>query len=55
MTHTMADLRTKRDVTYIGIGYAEQAVLFKLPREEHDIQLDYMLTPQSVINFKDNI
>ena len=49
---TMEHLRTQKDVTYIGIGYAEQAVLLKLPREEHDIPLDYMLTPQDVIRFK---
>lgn len=50
---TIEDLRGKKDVQYIGIGYAEQAVLLKLPREEHDIQLDYMLTPKGVIDFKE--
>lgn len=50
---TIAHLRTQKDITYIGIGYAEQAVLLKLPREDHDIPLDYMLTPQGVTNFKD--
>lgn len=50
---TLADLRAKKEVVYIGIGFAEQAVLLKLPREQHDIPLDYMLTPQGVINFKD--
>ena len=39
---------SKKKSTYIGIGYAEQAVLFKLPREEHDIPLDYMLNPKGV-------
>lgn len=50
---TIADLRTKKDVSYIGLGYAEQAVLLKLPREDHDIRLDYMLTPKGVIDFKE--
>ena len=50
---TIADLRSRKEVIYIGIGYAEQAVLLKLPREEHDIPLDYMLTPQGVTDFKD--
>ena len=49
---TIAHLRTQKEITYIGIGYAGQAVLFKLPREEHDIMLDYMLTSQGVIDFK---
>lgn len=51
--NTIRALRDKKEVTYIGIGFAEQAVLFKLPREEHDIPLDYMLTPKGVIHFKD--
>ena len=49
--NTIADLRTKKDVRYIGIGHAEQAVLLKLPREAHDIPLDAMLTPQGLIEF----
>lgn len=48
---TLADLRGQKDVVYIGVGYAEQAVLLKLPREAHDIPLDYMLTPQGLIRF----
>lgn len=48
---TIAELRTKKDIIYIGIGYAEQAVLFKLPAEDHDVPLDYMLTPQGVTEF----
>lgn len=51
--NTIRALREKKEITYIGIGFAEQAVLFKLPREEHDIPLDYMLTPKGVIDFKD--
>ncbi len=49
---TITALREKKAITYIGIGYAEQAVLFKLPREAHDIPLDYMLTPDGVIDFE---
>lgn len=50
---TVEHLRKIKEITYIGIGYAEQAVLFKLPREAHDIPMDYMLTPRDVINFKE--
>lgn len=48
---TMEALRAQKQVQYIGIGYAEQAVLLKLPREDHDIPLDAMLTPQGLIEF----
>lgn len=50
---TITALRKEKDITYIGVGYAEQAVLFKLPREAHDIPLDYMLTQKGVIDFKE--
>lgn len=50
---TLEALRSQKDILYIGIGYAEQAVLFKLPNEPHDIPLDAMLTPQGVIDFGD--
>ncbi|MCI5060800.1 MAG: 5-formyltetrahydrofolate cyclo-ligase [Alphaproteobacteria bacterium] len=49
---TLAHLREGgEEVQFIGIGYAEQAVLFNLPVEEHDQKLDYMLTPNEVIEF----
>jgi 5-formyltetrahydrofolate cyclo-ligase len=50
---TLESLRAEKDILYIGIGYAEQAVLFKLPNEPHDIPLDVVLTPQGVIDFGD--
>ncbi len=50
---TLEALRRQKEITYIGLGYAEQAVLLKLPREEHDVPLDYILTPKGVINFKE--
>lgn len=49
---TIETLRAEKEITYIGVGYAEQAVLFKLPREAHDIPLDYMLTPKGVKKFE---
>ena len=50
---TIKALRKEKEITYIGLGFAEQAVLFKLPREGHDIPLDYILTPKGIIDFKD--
>jgi len=48
---TLEALRAQKQVSYIGVGYAEQAVLLKLPREAHDVPLDAMLTPQILIEF----
>jgi len=48
---TIAALREKQDTPFIGIGYFDQAVLFDLPREEHDIRLDYLLTPDGIKEF----
>lgn len=50
---TIENLRQNKEITYIGVGYAEQAVLFKLPTEDHDIPLDYVMTPKGVTDFKD--
>jgi 5-formyltetrahydrofolate cyclo-ligase len=50
---TIGNLRRHKEITYIGLGYAEQAVLLKLPREEHDIPLDYVVTPKGVMDFKE--
>ncbi|MEM6811850.1 MAG: 5-formyltetrahydrofolate cyclo-ligase [Pseudomonadota bacterium] len=48
---TIAKLREEREIKYIGIGYADQAVLFTLPNEEHDVPLDFYLSPQGVKEF----
>lgn len=49
---TIADLRARNAVTAIGVGYAEQAVLFNLPVEDHDQKLDLIITPQGVHDFR---
>ncbi|MCB1721813.1 MAG: 5-formyltetrahydrofolate cyclo-ligase [Rhodospirillales bacterium] len=45
---TLAQARTQKDITAIGIAYASQAVLFNLPVEDHDQQMDWILTPQGI-------
>lgn len=49
---TIADLRTKKDVLVIGVGYAAQAVLFNLPIEDHDEKMDMIITPSGVHDFR---
>ncbi len=44
---TLKELRAKKSVTAVGLGYAQQAVLFNLPAEEHDERLDWVITPQA--------
>ena len=45
---TIAALREQgRTVTTVGLGYAKQAVLFNLPSEEHDEQMDWVITPHN--------
>lgn len=48
---TIAGLRSKKEVVYAGLGYSSQAVLFNLPKEDHDQKLDCMVTPDKVIWF----
>lgn len=49
---TLIDLREKHDVMAVGMAYGQQAVLFNLPREEHDQPLDWIITPQNAIEHK---
>ncbi len=49
---TLADLRQKRDILAIGVGYAAQAVLFSLPAEPHDQAMDMIITPAGIQDFR---
>jgi len=49
---TIAHYRKKSDVTAIGLGYAQQAVLFNLPVEDHDQRMDFILTPERLIDHR---
>lgn len=48
---TLADLRAGGPVVAVGFAYAQQAVLFNLPAEEHDIPLDWVITPAKAHRF----
>lgn len=49
---TLKSLRLKKNVVSVGWAYAQQAVLFNLPAEDHDEVLDYVITPKGVHAFK---
>ncbi len=49
---TLAKARAAKDILAIGVGYAEQAVLFNLPVEPHDQKLDMVLTPSGIYDFR---
>ena len=48
---TLRKLRAGKQVSAIGVAYAQQACLFPLPAEPHDEKLDYVITPQGVRSF----
>ncbi len=49
---TIRDLRDTGAVTAVGVAYSQQAVLFNLPVEDHDQQMDWIITPQSAIDHR---
>lgn len=48
---TLFEKRKVRPVLSVGYGYGQQAVLFNLPVEPHDVKLDWIITPQKVMRF----
>ena len=48
---TLAKYRQEKDIISIGVAYDEQICLFPLPKEEHDVALDYIITPTMTYNF----
>lgn len=48
---TLEHLMAIKNITAIGVGYAKQACLFNLPREEHDIKMDWVITDQGAHQF----
>lgn len=48
---TIKELRDKKPIVAIGLGYGQQAVIFNLPTESHDQKLDWVLTPIEAKHF----
>ncbi len=48
---TLTALRKTKDITAVGVAFAEQMVLFPLPAEPHDQPLDLVITPEKVYSF----
>ncbi len=50
---TLQALRAEGDLLAVGVGYAQQAVIFNLPAEDHDQRLDWVVTPLKAHRFTD--
>lgn len=48
---TLAHYKAQKNILSVGIAYAEQACLFNLPAEEHDIKMDWVVTQQMAHSF----
>ncbi len=48
---TLRALREKKEITAVGVAYAQQACLFNLPVEDHDEKLDWVITPNEALRF----
>ncbi len=49
---TLEQLMEKKPVTVVGLAYAEQACLFNLPRDPHDIPCDWVITPEQAHRYE---
>lgn len=43
---TLAFYQSEKDMCSVGVAYAQQACLFNLPTEEHDVKMDWVITQQ---------
>ncbi len=48
---TLTDLKARKTVVAVGAGYAQQACLFNLPTDAHDVRLDLVITPQQAYTY----
>lgn len=49
---TLEHFRAQKEIIAIGMAFSTQAVLFKLPSEDHDQKLDMVITPKGVHDFR---
>jgi 5-formyltetrahydrofolate cyclo-ligase len=48
---TLARYKAQKQILVVGVAYAQQACLFNLPVEEHDIKMDRVITQQQAYAF----
>ncbi len=48
---TIEDLRVRKNILTVGVGFSKQACLFNLPVEEHDALLDWVITEKNAHRF----
>lgn len=48
---TISDLRKRKDLLCVGVGFSKQACLFNLPHEDHDVRMDWIITELSTQQF----
>ncbi len=48
---TLSYYKSKKPIIAVGMAYAQQACLFNLPVEDHDIKMDWVVTEQSAVCF----
>lgn len=48
---TLSLLKKHKRVTSVGLAYDQQICLFPLPKEDHDVPLDWVITPSKAYNF----
>ena len=48
---TLSAMKEKKDIVAVGLAYAQQACLFNLPVEEHDVKMDWIITEQGANRF----
>ncbi len=44
---TLAFYQDEKEISTVGVAYAQQACLFNLPTENHDIKMDWIITQQN--------
>lgn len=48
---TLDHYKQNKKITAVGLGYAKQACLFSLPKEDHDVKMDWIITEQNATRF----